>query len=74
MNQLFSREMKVTLNGMHAGRAMLTDFRTVLPRDYLKQTVGLTLAGSHKDFPVQEDGSEVGVLTQSDMSAASAQR
>lgn len=52
--------------GRHpAGRAMITDFRTLGPDDPLAHAVELTLSGSQKDFPVLDaQGRIAGVLTQ----------
>ncbi len=52
------------LSGQAAGRAMITDFRTVAPDDSLSHGVDLTLAGTQKDFPVLDGERIAGVLTQ----------
>jgi len=52
----------------HSGeRAMMTDFRTVSPRDSLAYVTELILSGSQQDFPVVEGGRAVGVLTRGDL-------
>jgi len=63
-------QMKSSLSGIPVSRAMLTDFRTVTPRDSLAHVVNLILAGSQQDFPVVEDGRPVGVVTRHDLIAA----
>ena len=67
-------QMKSALGGIPVSRAMLTDFRTVSPRNSLGDAVDLTLTGSQKDFPVVEDSRVIGVLTQGDLLVALAQR
>jgi CBS domain-containing protein len=46
---------------------MLTDFKTLDQDDKLEKAIEITLAGSQKDFPVVEDGSVLGILTQKDL-------
>ena len=58
------------VDGIPVQQAMLTDFRTLDKNDSLDRAVGLTLAGSQKDFPVVENGSIVGILTQADLMKA----
>ena len=56
-------QMRDSLSGIPVTRAMLTDFRTISPRDTLSQVVGLLLAGSQHDFPVVDaNGNVIGVL------------
>src|SRR5512133_3537146 len=45
-------QVKNTVGGVPVTRAMLTDFKTLTPRDNLSQVVALILAGSQHDFPV----------------------
>jgi predicted transcriptional regulator len=52
---------------------MLTDFRTLTPRDSLARAVELILAGSQHDFPVTEDDTLVGILTRDKLLAALSQ-
>ncbi|MBV6452425.1 MAG: putative zinc metalloprotease Rip3 [Anaerolineales bacterium] len=55
--------MKNSLSGIPVTRAMLTDFKTLSPRDTLAQVVGLVLAGSQHDFPVIDaNGVVMGIL------------
>lgn len=67
-------QMKTALGGIPVARAMLTDFRTLSPRDSLARAVELILAGSQQDFPVLDDGKVVGVVTREDVVAALAQQ
>lgn len=55
--------MKNSISGIPVTRAMLTDFKTLSPRDTLAQVVGLILAGSQHDFPVVDaNGVVMGIL------------
>ncbi len=67
-------KMKSALGGIPVSRAMLTDFRTLVPRDSLARAVDLILTGSQQDFPVTDDGRVVGVLTRSDLLRALTQQ
>jgi Zn-dependent protease/predicted transcriptional regulator len=56
-------QVKDTVSGIPVTRAMLTDFKTLSPRDNLSQVVGLILAGSQHDFPVVDaNGRVAGML------------
>jgi Zn-dependent protease/CBS domain-containing protein len=55
-------EMKSSFAGLRVREAMLTDFRTLSPRETLGDAARLLLAGSQRDFPVAEDGKVIGVL------------
>src|SRR5215211_3263763 len=56
-------QMKNSVSGIPVTRAMLTDFKTLSPRDTLSQVVGLILAGSQHDFPVLDaTGKVIGIL------------
>lgn len=57
-------ETDARLSDKPAGRAMITDFHVVHPRDRLARGIDLTLAGTQKDFPVLDDGAIVGLLSQ----------
>lgn len=67
-------KMKSALGGIPVRRAMLTEFRTLAPRDLLARAVEFILTGSQQDFPVTDDGHVVGVLTRSDLLRALAQQ
>jgi Zn-dependent protease/predicted transcriptional regulator len=60
-------QMKAVLQGIPVERAMITDFRSLSPTDSLGKAVELILAGSQHDFPVEESGRVVGVLTRNDL-------
>ena len=62
-------QMKTALGGIPVGRAMLTDFQSLSPREPLGRAVELILSGSQTDFPVVEGNAVVGVLTRSDLLA-----
>jgi CBS domain-containing protein len=56
-------EMKSSFSGVRVREAMLTDFRTLSPRETVGEAARLLLAGSQQNFPVVENGRVVGVLT-----------
>lgn len=56
-------QMRNSISGIPVARAMLTDFRTLSPRDNLSQVVALILSGSQHDFPVVDaNGRVAGIL------------
>lgn len=56
-------QVKNSVSGIPITRAMLTDFKTLSPRDNLSQAVALILAGSQHDFPVVDaNGKVAGIL------------
>ena len=57
-------EEDARLSGRPAGRAMITDFHVIHPRDPLARAIDLTLSGTQKDFPVVDEDTVVGVLSQ----------
>jgi Zn-dependent protease/predicted transcriptional regulator len=63
-------QMKNALGGIPVGRAMLTDYKSLSPRDPLSQMAQLILAGSQHDFPVLDNDRVVGVVTRDDFLAA----
>ncbi len=63
-------QMRSSLGGIPVSHAMLTDFRSLGPRDPLARAIELILAGSQQDFPVVEEGRIVGVLTRGDLLSA----
>lgn len=58
------------LAGVPVSRAMITDFRAVETERPLQHVIDLVLTGSQRDFPVLDDGTLVGVLTQDRLLAA----
>lgn len=66
--------VKSALTGVPIQQVMITDFRTLGPRDPLERAIEHTLAGFHQDFPVLDDNRLVGVLTRPSLMAALAQR
>jgi Zn-dependent protease/CBS domain-containing protein len=55
--------MRNSLSGIPVMRAMMTDFKSLSPRDTLAEVVALMLAGSQHDFPVVDaNGQVAGVL------------
>lgn len=64
-------QVRNTVSGIPVTRAMLTDFKTLGPRDSLSQVVALILAGSQHDFPVVDaNGRVAGVLERDDFMKA----
>jgi Zn-dependent protease/CBS domain-containing protein len=56
-------QAKNSLGGIPVTRAMMTDFRTLSPRDKLSQVVAYILSGSQHDFPVVDaNGRVAGIL------------
>ena len=60
-------QMKSAVGGITVQQAMISDFKQLEVNDSLKRAVELTLTGSQKDFPVVNNGSLEGVLTQTDL-------
>lgn len=64
-------QMKNVISGIPVGRAMLTDYKSLSPRDSLSRVAQLILAGTQHDFPVIDDNGRVaGVVTRDDFLAA----
>jgi Zn-dependent protease len=64
-------QFKNVIGGIPVGRAMLTDYKSLSPRDSLSRMAQLILAGSQHDFPVVDDNGHVaGVVTRDDFLAA----
>jgi Zn-dependent protease/CBS domain-containing protein len=59
-------QMKNAISGIPVGRAMLTNYQSLSPRDPLSRMAQLLLAGSQHDFPVIEDNRVIGVVTRDD--------
>ena len=62
-----SAQIQNALGGIPVQQAMLTDFKTLDRSDNLHKAVEITLAGSQKDFPVVDNGTVMGILTQKDI-------
>jgi Zn-dependent protease len=62
-------ETRSVLASISAKEAMISDFRTLSPRDELSAAVKLVLGGWQQDLPVVEQGRVVGMLLRSDMVA-----
>ncbi len=60
-------QMRHALGGIPVMRAMITDFQTLKPDDRLSQATEYVLAGFQQDFPVEDEGQLVGVLTRNDL-------
>ncbi|MBI4526774.1 MAG: site-2 protease family protein [Deltaproteobacteria bacterium] len=67
-------QIRSALGGIPVARAMVTDFRTLTPRDSLARAVALVLTGAQQDFPVVEDRRVLGVLTRGDLLIGLARR
>jgi Zn-dependent protease/CBS domain-containing protein len=67
-------QMKSALAGIPVRRAMITEFRTLSPRDVLDRAVELLVTGAQKDFPVVDDGRIVGLLLHADLPGVLARR
>lgn len=67
-------QMKNAISGIPVGRAMLTDYKSLSPRDPLERMSQLLLAGSQHDFPVIDEERIVGVVTRDDFLKALSQR
>ncbi len=63
-------QVRNALSGIPVGRAMLTEYHTLSPRDPLSRIAQLILAGSQHDFPVMEDERVVGVVARDDFLSA----
>ncbi len=66
-------QMHSSLGGIPVQRAMLTEFRTLLPDDTLAVAVEHLLAGWQQDFPVVFGDRVLGVLSREDLVRALAQ-
>ncbi|HEU4404466.1 MAG TPA: site-2 protease family protein [Polyangiaceae bacterium] len=58
---------RLAIAGLSARHAMLTDFQTVSPVDFLSRAAELSLAGFQRDFPVVDGARPVGLLTRGDL-------
>ncbi len=67
-------QLKSAIGGIPVQQAMINDFRMLSISDSLDRAVELTLSGSQKDFPVVDNARLVGILTQSDLLKALAEK
>ena len=59
-------QMKNAISGIPVGHAMLTDYKSLSPRDTLAHMSQLILSGSQHDFPVIDNDRVIGVVTRDD--------
>ena len=59
-------QMKNAISGIPVGRAMLTDYKSLSPRDTLARMSQLILSGSQHDFPVIDNDRVIGIVTRDD--------
>ncbi len=62
--------VKSALQGIPVSHLMITNFDALGPEQPLSEAIQKVLAGSQQDFPVLENGSVVGVLTQANLLSA----
>jgi Zn-dependent protease/predicted transcriptional regulator len=67
-------QLKAALGGIPVSRAMIREFRSLSPLDPLQRAVEYILAGFQQDFPVEQDGRLVGVLTRGRLLSALAEK
>jgi Zn-dependent protease/predicted transcriptional regulator len=60
-------ELKAALSGITVRHLTVTDFHALARSDALQNVVDLTLHGTQQDFPVIENGSLAGILTNQDL-------
>lgn len=60
-------QMKTSLGGIPASRAMVTEYHALTPQDHVSRAVELILSGSQTDFPVVEGDRVVGILMRGDL-------
>lgn len=63
-------QMRNAISGIPVGRAMLTEYKSLSPRDPLSRMSQLILSGSQHDFPVIDEERIVGIITRDDFLAA----
>jgi CBS domain-containing protein len=66
--------MRSSISGIPVTRAMMTDFKTLSPRDSLAQVVALILSGSQHDFPVVDTNGQVAGILERDAFIAALSR
>ena len=67
-------QVKSAIGGIPVQQAMISDFKALDLNDQLNRAVELTLTGSQKDFPVVDNGTLEGILTQTDLLKALSNR
>jgi len=67
-------QFKSAIGGIPVQQAMISDFNALDLNDRLNRAVELTLTGSQKDFPVVNNGTLEGILTQTDLLKALSNR
>ena len=67
-------QMKTSLDGIPVSRAIMTDFRSLKAESSLSEAVDLVLQGTQQDFPVQEQGRVVGMVSRGDLMTALAKQ
>jgi Zn-dependent protease/CBS domain-containing protein len=67
-------QFKSAIGGIPVQQAMISDFKALYLDDRLNRAVELTLTGSQKDFPVVNNGTLEGILTQTDLLKALSDR
>ena len=66
-------QMRSALGGIPVTRAMITEYQVLTPEEPLTRAIQMVITGTQQDFPVVQDGTIAGVLTQGDMLHALAQ-
>lgn len=66
--------MRSRLHNVPVARAMVTNFRTLSPRDTVEWVSDLAASGLQQDFPVADEGSVVGMVYRADLLAAATRR
>ncbi len=67
-------QLQSAIGGIPVQQAMVSDFRTLHVDDDLNRAVEMTLSGSQKDFPVMDNGHLKGILTQTELLKALAEK
>jgi len=60
-------KFKSALQGIPVSAAMVTQFEILNPQDSLEEAMNHTVAGFQQDFPVEQDGQLIGILTRNDL-------
>jgi Zn-dependent protease/CBS domain-containing protein len=63
-------QQRSALAGIPVTQAMITDFRSLSPRDSISRAVEVIVSGWQHDFPVLEEERVVGILTRNDLLVA----